>query len=185
MVDGLKLIEEHMQGQRGKPPLHLWNPELSGDIDIVIKSNGDWFHEAVKIERKPLVKLFASILRREDDGEYYLLTPVEKWRISVEDAPLMIIDVEIVNQGSDDQQLIVMTNMDDKFLLSENYPLRVKEDSTTAEPHPIISLDNNLSAKINRAVFYRLADYAVEREGGFRVLSDGCWFQLGGASTPK
>jgi hypothetical protein len=162
MIDGLKLIEKHMQGQPSKPPLHLWNPELSGDIDIVIKSNGDWYHDGVKIVREPLVKLFASILRREDDGDYYLLTPVEKWRISVEDAPFMVVDSEVINQGEDDQQIVITTNMDDKFLLGSDFKLIVDENTTTLEPHPIVMLNNNLSAKINRPVFYRLADFAVE-----------------------
>ncbi|MFA7553575.1 MAG: DUF1285 domain-containing protein [Spongiibacteraceae bacterium] len=177
-MDGLKLIEQHMQGQRGKPPLHLWQPELSGDIDIVIKANGDWFHEGEKIQRFRLVKLFASILRKEADNCYYLVTPVEKWRLTVEDCAFVIVDLDILNAGDESQQIIVTSNIDDKFLLGELHPLSVIIDTETEEPDPVVALDNGLSAKLSRSVFYRLADSAVARGDHFSVLSDGCWFQL-------
>ena len=87
------------------PPLHLWNPPLSGDISIRINAQGDWYHEGSKIERQSLVNLFASILRREEDGEYYLVTPSEKWRIEVELHPLLIADFDasVVNDDAVDK----------------------------------------------------------------------------------
>ena len=104
-------IEALLRDQRGAPPIDKWHPELSGDIDIVIKSDGRWIHEGGEIKRHKLVKLFASILRREDDDEYYLVTPVEKWRVTVEDLPLQIIDFE-VNDLADGRRIAVKTNVD-------------------------------------------------------------------------
>ena len=100
-----------------QPPLNKWQPELSGDIDIVIKSNGDWYHEGGKIERDSLVSLFASILRREQDGHYYLVTPVEKWRIQVEECALVVVDMDVINQSSAQQQVFFTTNVGRKIFI--------------------------------------------------------------------
>ncbi|ARN76458.1 DUF1285 domain-containing protein [Oceanicoccus sagamiensis] len=178
MAGGLNDLEQHLQGQSGKPPLHLWHPELSGDMDIVIKANGDWVHEGTAIKRKPLVKLFASILRREEDGEYYLLTPVEKWRIQVEQTALTIVDMDIIEPGRVDQKIRFTSNVDEQYTLGKKYPLTVSSTDSGREPLPVLALDQQLTAKLNRAVFYRLADLAVEKEGGFYVTSDGVEFKL-------
>ncbi|MDH3992645.1 MAG: DUF1285 domain-containing protein, partial [Gammaproteobacteria bacterium] len=103
MEKQLKSLEQNIRGKRNfdKPPLHLWQPPLSGDIDIRIAADGSWYHEGGRVERESLVRLFASILRREDDGEYYLVTPAEKWRIQVELHPLMVTDITVrEEQGS-------------------------------------------------------------------------------------
>ena len=178
-MDALTLIEEHLKGQPGKPPLHLWEPALSGDIDIVIRSNGDWVHEGSKIQRPALVKLFASILRREQDGHYYLVTPVEKWRLQVEQAPLLVVAMDVLKQGSDQQQIVLTTNVDDKVLLSADYPLTVTVDEDSGAPLPTVVLDNKLFARVDRPVFYHLVECGVERDDALAVLSDGCWFELG------
>jgi hypothetical protein len=78
------------------PPLHLWHPEFSGEIPIRINTQGTWYHDGSEIKRESLVRLFASILRREDDGEYYLVTPSEKWRVVVESHPLLVTDIEVL-----------------------------------------------------------------------------------------
>ena len=95
MSNELDSIENQVSGGRNydAPPLHLWHPDLSGDIDIQITADGSWYHEGEKISRQAIVRLFASILRREDDGEYYLVTPGEKWRITVDVHPLLVTDV--------------------------------------------------------------------------------------------
>lgn len=178
-MDALSLIEEHLKGQPSKPPLHLWNPELCGEIDIVIRANGDWMHEGSKIERLSLVKLFASILRREADENYYLVTPVEKWLLQVEEEPLQIIAMDVLAAGSDEQQIIFTTNVDEKVLLGADHVLTVSQRTGSEEPVPVVSLDHHLTAKLNRAVFYRLVDCAVERGKVFSVLSEGCWFEIG------
>lgn len=178
-MDGIDLIAQHMADQPDKPPLHMWNPKLSGDIDIVIKANGEWFHEGGEIKRPPLVKLFSSILRRENDDQYYLVTPVEKWRISVEDSAFLITTMDVINVSKDSQQIIFTTNVDDKFLLSTAYPLIIDIDDLTGEPDPKIKLNNNLTAKLSRNVFYQLVDYAVADNESYYVLSDGEQFGLG------
>ncbi len=170
----LDTIAELIQGQRGKPPIDKWHPDLSGDIDIVIRSDGRWFHEGGEIKRHELVKLFASILRREADGDYYLVTPVEKWRIQVEDLPLQIIDAEI-----EPDRIGVLTNVDDWCILGESRPLVVSTDSDSGEPRPQVELDHGLSARVARAVFYRLVDEAEVDAGQLWLQSQGQRFSLG------
>ncbi len=181
MGNGLEGLEQHLKGQSEKPPLDLWHPALSGDIDIVIKANGDWVHDGSPIKRHSLVKLFSTILRREEDGEYYLLTPVEKWRIRVEDTALLVVDMDVDNKGEADQRIIFTTNVDDQYLLGKKYPLTVSLSEHSGEPLPVIDLEQRLTAKLNRAVFYRLAELAVEKEGRFFVTSEGMEFDLGQA----
>lgn len=181
-MKGLDLLEKHMEGMPAKPPLHLWQPELSGDIDIVILENGDWIHQGGKIKRLPLVRLFSSILRREDDGEYYLVTPVEKWRIKVADTAFVVVDMDVLKKNTNQQQIIFTTNVEDKFLLSQNHTLSVTTNATSHEPHPKIVCEHGVTARLSRAVFYRLVDYAIERDGMMSVLSEGAWFELGRAS---
>ena len=180
MKNELKNLAQHLKQQTGKPPLDLWHPELSGDIDIVIKANGDWFHDGSQIKRQSLIKLFSTILRREDDGDYYLLTPVEKWRIQVEQTALIIVDMDVVNVGQSDQKIIFTTNVDDQYTLSKKYPLTVLSFENSQQPVPIVSLEQKLTAKLTRSVFYRLADLTVEKKGRFFVVSEGLEFTLGG-----
>ena len=161
-----------------KPPLHLWHPPLSGTIDIVIKSNGDWLHEGDKIERQPLVNLFASILRREEDGEYYLVTPNEKWRLSVEDFPLLIVQMDIVGEATDAQCIMFTTNVETQIRLDNDHCLVIDTDAK-GQPIPHINIGNGLSAKLNRAVFYRLVSLAQEINHTWTVQSAGKGFELG------
>ena len=170
----LDTIADLISNQRGKPPIHKWHPDLSGDIDIVIESDGRWVHEGGEIKRHELVKLFASILRREDDGEYYLVTPVEKWRIRVEDLPLQIIDAETAPD-----RMAVLTNVDGWHILGEQVPLVVETDAATGEPRPRVELNHGLSARVGRAVFYRLVEQATEENGQLWLQSQGQRFSLG------
>lgn len=170
----LDTIAELIQSQRGKPPIGKWHPDLSGDIDIVIHSDGRWFHEGGEIKRHELVKLFASILRRETDGEYYLVTPVEKWRIQVEDLPLQVIDAEM-----GDDRIAVLTNVDDWWILDNSKPLVVETDDASGEPRPRVDLDHGLSARVARAVFYRLVELAEVEAGQLWLQSQGQRFSLG------
>ena len=164
---------------RSEPPLHLWQPSLSGDIDIVIKANGDWYHEGTLFQRQSLVNLFASILRKEEDGEYYLVTPVEKWRIRVEGKPLLVVDVDFVGLSQEEQKIIATTNTGKRIELGDDHPLVVAIDKNSGAIDPYVLLDNGLTAKISRSVFYRIAEQAVEEGGHFRVLSGGVWFEVG------
>lgn len=175
MAEILEKIESLISGQQGQPPVEKWHPELSGDIDIVIASDGRWIHEGGEIKRLPLVKLFASILRREEDGEYYLVTPVEKWRLQVEDCPLMILESEIDSEPDPDQRKIaVRTNTERWYILGEGHPL-----SMTARPDgslaPQVELERGLSARVHRNVFYRWAELAEEgnQEGQWVLRAQG------------
>jgi hypothetical protein len=180
----LDQIAKELKDQPSKPPVHLWNPALCGDIDIVIEANGDWYHQGEKIEREALVKLFASILRREEDSEYYLVTPVEKWRVVVKETPLLIIDMDINQSGTEQQSIIFTDNMGDCYLLGDDYPLEIQLDSQTEQPKPYLYINNDLIAKLTRAVFYRLVE-AAEFESSseqLHIISDGITFNLGSVS---
>ncbi|MDD7804727.1 MAG: DUF1285 domain-containing protein [Endozoicomonas sp. (ex Botrylloides leachii)] len=140
------------------PPVHLWNPPFCGDIDIKILRDGQWLYMGSPITRPALVKLFASVLRKDNDGCYYLITPAEKVRIQVEDAPFIMISVE--------QKLgyfLFTTNIDDKVILNKQHPLMITINPKTGEPSPYIRVKEKLDALVHRNVFYQLIEYAEER----------------------
>jgi hypothetical protein len=174
----LDQLEVMLRDQPRKPPVEKWQPELSGDMDMRIDVNGDWYHEGTKIQRQPLVNLFASILRREADGHYYLLTPVEKWRIRVDDAPLLAIDADVGGEGAE-QKWVFTLNTGERVLLDAAHALTVVVDASSEEPRPYLQLDRGLSARINRAVFYRLIEAAEEKNNEYGLCSAGQWFALG------
>jgi hypothetical protein len=186
MVEGtLDKISEQLpaSGASGKsvgnPPLHLWNPGLSGDIDIVIRRDGSWEHEGALIKRQALVNLFASILRRESDGDYYLVTPVEKWRIRVEALPFVIVDFELVHAGGDNQLLSVVTNTGRHYAVGAEYPLYLPRGEEGAdEKIPAVRLDHGLAALFSRAAWYRLVESCEERDGQPGISSQGLFFPI-------
>jgi len=161
------------------PPVQRWNPPLSGDIDIVITRNGQWFHDGGEIKRQSLVKLFSSILKKEGD-EFFLVTPVEKWRIRVEDAPFAIIAVDI-QQRNNIQVLTFENSVGDKIVAGKDNPLRVEVNSK-GEPSPYLLVRHGLEGIINRAVFYQLAELAEpgpgEKKAVQGVYSLGQFFPL-------
>lgn len=164
------------EGGSTLPPVHLWNPPLSGDIDIRIARNGDWYHEGTRFERQALVRLFASILKREGDG-YFLVTPVEKWRIRVEDLPFVAIDCEALGEGSD-QQLVFTTNVGDRVHCGAAHPLHMLADPATGDVLPCVRVRNGLEARIARSVYYRLAGLAMPGDEAAGLWSDGVYFPL-------
>lgn len=161
---------------RGLPPLEKWNPPFCGDLDMQIRRDGTWFYEGTPIGRPELVKLFSTILWREGD-KYFLVTPVEKVGITVEDAPFVAVDFDAVGTG-EDQQLRFVTNLEDKALASPDHPIRVVRDPQTGEPSPYVLIRRNLEALIDRKSFYRLVDLGVHHEGWFGVWSGGQFFQI-------
>ena len=172
--DDLNRVEHAVpRTEPGQPPLHLWQPELSGNIDILIRRDGSWFHEGELIRRQGLVRLFASILRREADGDYYLVTPVEKWRVRVEGLPLVVVDFDIDRRGAGDQQCTVVTNTGRRYAVGKDYPLFFpdKDEGAVADV-PAVGLDHGLAAQFNRAAWYRLVE-ASEEEGGRAGLRSG------------
>ena len=178
-MSSLETIERLLKGQAGRPPIDKWYPEFSGDIDINILTDGRWIHEGGEIKRHELVKLFASILRREDDGEYYLVTPVEKWRVQVEDLPLLVVDMEIGDPAPDGRRIVVKTNVDTWFELGLQHVLQVETDAESGEPAPSIMTEHGLSARVNRACFYRFVELAELCGDRLVVRSGGVEFELG------
>jgi hypothetical protein len=167
---------------QGLPPVHLWNPAHCGTIDILIKSNGVWVHEGAPIGRPALVRLFSTVLRRDPDG-FHLVTPIEKLRIEVEDAPFTAIAVEAASDGAAGGVLRFTTNVGDEVEAGPQNAIRVETDPTTGEPRPYLHVRRGLEALIARPVFYELVEMAVERpteEGpALCVSSHGAWFSLG------
>jgi hypothetical protein len=157
-------------------------PELCGDIDLRIARDGTWFYHGSPIGRKPLVKLFASILRRDEAGEYWLVTPAERCRIQVDDAPFTAVEMSVAEPGPN-QALSFRTNIDEIVIAGADHPIRVVTDRATGEPSPYVLARDGLEALIVRAVFYDLVELAVEREvAGARVLgvwSGGIFFPIG------
>ena len=161
---------------RGLPPVETWNPPFCGDIDMEIRRDGTWFYEGTPIGRPGLVKLFASILIREEDN-YFLVTPVEKVGIRVQDAPFIAVDFAASGEG-EAQRLTFTTNLEDISVAGSDAPLRFVRDPDTGEPSPYVRVRRNLEALIDRKSFYRLVDLGVHHEGWFGVWSGGAFFGI-------
>ena len=157
---------------KGLPPLEQWNPPFCGDLDMHIKRDGTWCYQGTPIGRPELVKLFSTILWREGD-KYFLVTPVEKVGITVEDAPFVAVDFE-----QDGDALRFETNLGDFAVAGPDYPIRVVRDPNTGEPAPYILIRRNLEALIDRKSFYRLVDLGVHHEGWFGLWSQGEFFGI-------
>lgn len=174
------------EGVEGKlPPVHLWNPEHCGDIQMEIRKDGSWWHEGTRIGRERLVKLFSRILRKDPDGEIYLVTPYEKVIVHVEDAPFLAVRVDRVGEPGPDQVLVFKTNLGDVAMAGPDAPLRVETDPETLEPAPYVLVRGGLEAKLTRPVFYELANTAVAHEGSvgkLGVWSNGVFYELGPAA---
>ena len=158
------LLAFQQQSSTSLPPVHLWHPPLSGDMDIFVDRQGRWIHEGGEIKRSALVKLFASILVREDD-EYFLVTPVEKWRIKVAVAPLFVVAAS--RESREGIQAITLTTATgDTVVLDKTHGLyfqSVEHKNTAAkESLPLVVVRNNIPALIGRNVFYELIDWALE-----------------------
>jgi hypothetical protein len=166
---------------KGLPPVHLWNPAFCGDIDMRIARDGTWYYLGTPIGRKPMVKLFSTIIRRDGD-DYFLITPVEKVGIKVDDAPFVAISVDVEGEG-EAQLLRFTTNVDETTEAGPEHPIRVVIDPDTQEPAPYVHVRTNLEALIHRNVFYQLVELAVSREiDGQRwlgVWSGGEFFRIG------
>ncbi|MCC6006345.1 MAG: DUF1285 domain-containing protein [Rhodobacteraceae bacterium] len=165
---------------KGPAPVHLGDPPFCGDLDIRIARDGTWFYLGTPIGRAPLVRLFASILKREGD-RFYLVTPVEKVGIRVDDAPFVAVDVEATGTGQD-QRLTFVTNVGDRVEAGPENALRVVRDPETGEPAPYVHVRRGLEALIDRKTFYRLVDLgrheAHEEARWFGLWSGGMFFPI-------
>ncbi|KJS08334.1 MAG: hypothetical protein VR73_05785 [Gammaproteobacteria bacterium BRH_c0] len=174
------VLASHEGGNSKLPPVEKWNPELSGDIDIRIARSGEWYHEGDLIRREALVRVFSSILKREGD-DYFLVTPVEKWRIRVDDVPFQIVSLEVLEREQQ-QALVFTTSTGDQVVAGPRHPLRVEIDTATGEPSPYVLVRNGMEGLIARPVFYQLAELATrgedEKKAVHGVYSLGCFFAL-------
>ena len=157
---------------RGPSPVHLWNPANCGDIDIRIARDGTWFYQGTPIGRTALVRLFSTVLRRDEDG-FWLVTPVEKLRITVDDAPFVAIGLE-----RDGEAIRFATNVGDVVEAGPEHAIRV-ETGVSGEPRPYVHVRGALEALIARPVFYELVSIAEEQSGRLVARSNGAVFDLG------
>jgi len=155
---------------------------VCGDLDIRIDRNGTWFYQGSPIGRKELVKLFASVLSRDEDGNYWLITPVEKGRIEVEDAPFLAVEMWADGSGHG-QTLRLRTNIHDTVTVDTDHPITVTVDPETGALSPYVVVRDRIPALISRPIYYQLVELGVEeevdRENLYGVWSSGTFFPLG------
>jgi hypothetical protein len=172
---------------KGAPPVHLWNPPFCGDLDLRIAADGTWHYLKTPIGRPALVKLFASVLKREGD-KYYLVTPVEKCGIVVEDAPFLAVELKVETQASR-RILHFRTNVDDWVACGPHHALRFDPEPKTGGLKPYLHVRADLWAKVTRALFYDLAALGEERGVGaermFGIASDLEFFAMQPAASLK
>ena len=182
MIDpGNLLAQIPVADKKGFPPVHLWNPPFCGAIDMRIARDGTWYYLGTPIGRKPMVRLFSGIIRRDGD-DYFLVTPVEKVGIQVDDAPFVAVSLQVEGEG-EAQVLRFTNNVDDEVAAGTEHPLRVVIDPLTQEPSPYVLMRTNLEALVHRNVFYQLVELAQSREidghEWLGVWSGGVFFPIG------
>ena len=172
-------------GKKGPPPVHLWNPPYCGEIDMRIATDGTWFYQKTPIGRIALVKLFASVLKHEDD-RHFLVTPVEKVAITVDDAPFLAVEMEVTERGTG-QRLTFRTNVDDVVECSADHALRFEPEAGTGGLKPYLHVRRGLWAKVARPVFYDLVELGEERDvegrAMFGIASRGAFFPMAPAEA--
>ncbi|WP_282158547.1 DUF1285 domain-containing protein [Shimia thalassica] len=179
-AEGLAASAKAVAKERGLPPVHLWNPPFLGNIDIQILRDGTWIHEGGEIKRPELVRLFSSILLKDGDS-YFLVTPVEKVGITVEDAPFVAVDVDCTGTG-ENQILTFTTNVGDTVTAGPDAPIRLVHETPKGEPAPYVMVRAGLEARLDRKTFYRMVElgtqHIVNDQDWFGVWSDGEFFAL-------
>ncbi len=155
----------------GYPPVERWNPPYCGEIDIRIASDGTWYHEGRPIRRRELVKLFSRVLRRDRDGHVYLVTPVEKMRITVDDAPLHVAQMEVTGRDRE-QRILLRTLTDDIVPVNADHPLTMRPAPRGDERRPYVRVRGRLDAVLLRPVYYELARLLAE---GRDEAGRACW----------
>ena len=178
-LDGIAAALRQTAG-RGPAPVELWDPPFCGDLDIRIAADGTWYYLGSPIGRAPLVRLFASVLKREGD-KYFLVTPVEKIGIVVEDAPFLAVEM-LREDTVSGPRLHFRTNVDDWIVCGPEHPLRFEPEHHSGGVKPYIHVRRDLWAKVTRALFFDLVELGVERDLGgqrmFGIASAGSFFPL-------
>jgi hypothetical protein len=173
------------QNKTTLPPVHLWNPPFCGDLDMRIAADGTWFYLKTPIGRPALVKLFASVLKREGD-KYFLVTPVEKCGIVVDDVPFVAVELRVDHPGRG-QTLHFRTNVDDWIACDREHALRFEPEAGTGGLRPYLHVRRELWARVKRALFYDLVDLGEERDVDgvrmFGVVSAGTFFAMAPAAS--
>lgn len=166
LVRGLAELQAEQAAGRALPPVERWNPQHCGKIDLRIARDGTWFYLGTPIGRPALVRLFSTILRREPDGSFCLVTPVEKAEIVVEDAPFLAVAVDVTGEGRT-ASYEFLTNVGDRVVADQDHALRVQIDPASGEPRPYLHVRRGLDARIARSVYYDLVARAdtIAREG--------------------
>ena len=159
-IAGLEALLKAADGDR-LPPVESWHPPYCGDIGMAIRSDGVWMYQGSPIGRKPLVRLFSRVLRRDADGRYYLVTPVEKVDVAVADAPFLAVEMEVAGQAAA-QTLTLRTNVDDIVVCGPDHPLRFVEEQGSGGLKPYVRVRGRLDALLTRAIYYDLVELAVE-----------------------
>lgn len=183
---GLSGLEALLKEQAGDhlPPVEKWNPPYCGDIGMRIRSDGVWFYQGSPIGRKPLVKLFSRVLRKDEDGRHYLVTPVEKVDVAVDDAPFLAVEMEVSGAG-EDQALTFRTNVDDVVRCGPRHRLRFVEEKPGGGLKPYLLVRGRLEALVTRALYYDLVELAVPAKDGADLLvvwSEGVPFSVAAAA---
>jgi len=174
---GLAGLEAAVEGHPGLPPVERWNPPYCGDSGMRIGRDGTWFHQGTIVTRPALVRLFSTILRKDDEG-FMLVTPTEKLSINVDDAPFLAVLMTAEGEG-EEMRLTFTTNVDDSVTAGPAHPLRFMPDEKTAAPIPYLHVRGGLEAKLARPVYYTLVESAVARGDDFGVWSGGVFFAMG------
>lgn len=176
-IAGLQALLQAQQG-KGPAPVDKWHPPYCGDIGMKIRADGVWIYGGSPIGRLPLVKLFAGVLRKDADGKHYLVTPVEKVDVGVEDAPFLAVEMEVQGSGRE-QRLVFRTNVDDIVTAGTEHPLRFSVDAAGGGLKPYLLVRGRLEALVTRALYYDLVELAVtDPERGFGLWSGGNFFVM-------
>ena len=174
----LQTLTGKEKGARKFPPVESWSPEHCADIGLEIRKDGSWWHEGTQFSRQKLVDLFSTILRKDDDGSTYLVTPYEKVIVHVEDAPFLGVRVDPA-QKNGAPVIVVTTNLGESVELDADHPLTVMTDPETLEPSPYVRILGRLDAKLTRSAFYELVSMAEEDGDQYVVRSNGQTFEIG------
>ncbi len=166
---------------KDKPPIGLWRPEKVSNLEITINAEGAWSYRGSSIDRPRLTRLFSTLLRLEDDGDYYLITPEEKYRIEVNDVPFVAILMQQVGHGRR-QSLSFTTNMGDVTTLNDKHRLRIETNLKSGEPSPYVMVRDGLEAKLSRNVYYQVIGLLEEKGGRLGIWSENVFFDLQGSS---
>lgn len=175
-LGGLEMLLRAQSDDR-LPPVDKWNPPYCGDIGLAIARDGTWTYQNSPIGRKPLVRLFSRVLRRDQDGRHYLVTPAEKVDVAVEDAPFLAVEMEVRGEGPS-QSLIFRTNVDDVVPCGTAHPLRFALEPVGGGLKPYLLVRGRLEALVTRAVYYDLCELTAEKNGTLGIWSDGHFFVM-------